>query len=75
MKVNSLTIVVCFVNAGKEANLPQNWPQSGRIQFDNVSVRYDSMQDAVLRKITFEILPGEKVGIFVSVAQRLYSLL
>ncbi|XP_059501849.1 ATP-binding cassette sub-family C member 8-like isoform X2 [Stegostoma tigrinum] len=40
-----------------------NWPQSGAIEFNEVSVRYDVKLDPVLHKLTLKINPGTKVGI------------
>ncbi|XP_032875191.1 ATP-binding cassette sub-family C member 9-like isoform X1 [Amblyraja radiata] len=40
-----------------------NWPHSGEIEFNEVSVRYDKKLDPVLHKLTFKINPGTRVGI------------
>ncbi|XP_067888123.1 ATP-binding cassette sub-family C member 9-like [Heterodontus francisci] len=40
-----------------------NWPHSGEIEFNEVSVRYDKKLDPVLHKLTLKINPGTKVGI------------
>ncbi|KAA6366261.1 MAG: ABC transporter: Multidrug resistance-associated protein, ATP binding protein [Streblomastix strix] len=42
---------------------PQNWPASGRIQFDNVSVRYRSGLPYVLKDVSFDLKGGEKIGV------------
>ncbi|XP_043545107.1 ATP-binding cassette sub-family C member 9-like isoform X1 [Chiloscyllium plagiosum] len=42
---------------------PTNWPQSGAIEFNEVSVRYDEKLDPVIYKLTLKINPGTKVGI------------
>ncbi|XP_048451624.1 ATP-binding cassette sub-family C member 8-like [Rhincodon typus] len=47
---------------GTGSNLT-NWPQSGAIEFNEVSVRYDEKLDPVLHKLTLKINPGTKVGI------------
>ncbi|KAI9355096.1 P-loop containing nucleoside triphosphate hydrolase protein, partial [Zopfochytrium polystomum] len=39
------------------------WPSKGRIQFDNVEARYESRDVAVLKNLTVEVIPGEKLGI------------
>jgi ABC-type multidrug transport system fused ATPase/permease subunit len=41
----------------------QNWPQNGEIEFKNYSVKYRPDTEIVLKKISFKINPGEKVGI------------
>ncbi|XP_037050766.1 multidrug resistance-associated protein 1-like isoform X2 [Bradysia coprophila] len=43
--------------------LPKNWPEFGRVQFNNFQVRYRDGLELVLRGISFEINSGEKVGI------------
>ncbi|XP_041046050.1 ATP-binding cassette sub-family C member 9-like [Carcharodon carcharias] len=40
-----------------------NWPHSGEIEFNEVSVRYDEKLDPVVHKLTLKISPGTKVGI------------
>jgi ABC-type multidrug transport system fused ATPase/permease subunit len=42
---------------------PSDWPQTGRIVYDHVSLRYFEDEQPVLRDLTFEIRPREKVGI------------
>ena len=42
--------------------LPENWPSSGRIEFDHVSLSYDGKNE-VLKDLTFEVRGGEKVSI------------
>ncbi|KAG0213036.1 hypothetical protein BGX33_003167 [Mortierella sp. NVP41] len=43
-------------------NLPQNWPQ-GRIVFKDYSTRYREGLDLVIKNVSFEVQPAEKVGI------------
>ncbi|CAF4363847.1 unnamed protein product, partial [Rotaria magnacalcarata] len=40
-----------------------NWPSHGRIVFDNVSISYFQDSPLVLRGISLNIEPGEKIGI------------
>ena len=40
-----------------------DWPLSGSLTFKNVSARYRSDLDLVLRDVSFEIKGGEKVGV------------
>lgn len=46
-----------------EARPPSGWPARGAVTFMDYSTRYRSDLDQVLKDVTFEILPGEKVGI------------
>ncbi|CAH1793467.1 unnamed protein product, partial [Owenia fusiformis] len=42
---------------------PPAWPQEGAIAVDNYSVRYREGLDLVLKDVSFNVQPGEKVGI------------
>ncbi|KAM3932947.1 MIT domain-containing protein 1 isoform 2-T3 [Leptodactylus fuscus] len=41
----------------------KEWPQNGRITFENVEMRYRDSLPLVLKKISFNIEPREKIGI------------
>ncbi|KAF9109330.1 hypothetical protein BGX27_007736 [Mortierella sp. AM989] len=43
--------------------LPPNWPQNGRITFKNYSARYREGLDLVIKNVSFEAQPGERIGI------------
>lgn len=43
------------------AQIPQNWPDQGEIQIQNLSVRYDSTLKPVLKHVSAHISPGQKV--------------
>nr|XP_033784243.1 ATP-binding cassette sub-family C member 8 isoform X2 [Geotrypetes seraphini] len=45
------------------SQIPQNWPESGDIQIQNLSVRYDSTLKPVLKHVNAHISPGQKIGI------------
>ncbi|KAG0373773.1 hypothetical protein BGX24_011258 [Mortierella sp. AD032] len=49
--------------ASTGARLPKHWPQQGRIVFKNYSTRYREGLDLVLKDVSFEVQPSEKVGI------------
>ncbi|KAG0197422.1 hypothetical protein BGX28_009094 [Mortierella sp. GBA30] len=51
------------VEMPSDASLPPNWPSEGRIKFKNYSTRYRQGLDLVIKKISFEVQPSEKVGI------------
>ena len=42
---------------------PPNWPQAGRVQWRDVSLRYRPNLDPALRKVNLVIEAGEKVGV------------
>jgi len=47
-----------------EATQPSEaWPQSGRVSFDNLAVRYNSDGPEVLRNLSLSINRGEKIGV------------
>ncbi|KAA6360143.1 MAG: putative Multidrug resistance-associated protein, partial [Streblomastix strix] len=39
------------------------WPESGRIQFENISFRYRSGLPYVLNNVSFDLKGGEKIGV------------
>lgn len=41
----------------------ENWPQNGGIEFRDYSTRYREKLDPVLKNISFQVKPSEKVGI------------
>uniref|UniRef100_A0A670I6Q0 ATP binding cassette subfamily C member 8 n=1 Tax=Podarcis muralis TaxID=64176 RepID=A0A670I6Q0_PODMU len=45
------------------AQIPQNWPDHGEIQIQNLCVRYDSTLKPVLKHVSAHISPGQKIGI------------
>ena len=47
----------------ESVELPPNWPQEGRIVYENYDTRYREGLDLVLSSLNLETLPGEKVGI------------
>ncbi len=42
---------------------PDDWPASGHVQFEHVSFRYKAGDKLVLKDVSFELHPGEKVGV------------
>ena len=49
--------------AAAAAEVPADWPGTGPIVFDNVRLRYSGESPEVLKGISFEIRPREKIGI------------
>ena len=47
----------------QEARPAGNWPSQGAIQFINYGTRYRSDLEPVLKDLTFDVQPGERVGI------------
>jgi ATP-binding cassette subfamily C (CFTR/MRP) protein 1 len=41
----------------------REWPSAGHIVFDNASMKYRENLDPVLRDLSFEVRPGERVGV------------
>jgi ATP-binding cassette, subfamily C (CFTR/MRP), member 1 len=46
-----------------KADPPAAWPQQGAIEFRDVELAYRSGLPLVLKRVSFEVRPGEKVGI------------
>uniref|UniRef100_A0A8C5LMW9 ATP-binding cassette sub-family C member 5 n=1 Tax=Leptobrachium leishanense TaxID=445787 RepID=A0A8C5LMW9_9ANUR len=46
-----------------ETSPPSNWPQQGKIRFENVKMRYRENLPLVLKNISFSVEPREKIGI------------
>ncbi|CAI2357559.1 unnamed protein product [Caenorhabditis sp. 36 PRJEB53466] len=44
-------------------NLPRGWPTGGAVNIEEYSCRYRDELDLVLKKISINILPGQKVGV------------
>ncbi|XP_076254946.1 putative multidrug resistance-associated protein lethal(2)03659 isoform X2 [Rhynchophorus ferrugineus] len=42
---------------------PKNWPNDGRITFENLCLRYALEETQVLKNLCFDIQPQEKIGI------------
>ncbi|XP_056268747.1 ATP-binding cassette sub-family C member 12-like [Pseudoliparis swirei] len=47
----------------KEAQVPEDWPKSGTITFQDYSMRYRENTPIVLNRLNFSIRAGEKLGI------------
>jgi ABC-type multidrug transport system fused ATPase/permease subunit len=44
---------------------PTSWPQNGGIKFTEASLAYREGLPLVLKGISFEVSPGEKVGVMI----------
>ena len=47
----------------EERRPPLDWPSNGKIEFVNYSAKYRSELDYALKDLSFQIKPGEKIGI------------
>ncbi|KAJ2552092.1 Transporter of the ATP-binding cassette (ABC) [Coemansia sp. RSA 1878] len=70
MNLNSVERVVEYLDVPPEApvtvpdrTLPAQWPAEGRIRVENLELRYAPGLPPVIRGISFEVRPREKVGI------------
>jgi ABC-type multidrug transport system fused ATPase/permease subunit len=43
--------------------VPKGWPQRGQVQLAQYATRYRSGLELVIKNITADIKPGEKIGI------------
>lgn len=48
---------------GQPIELEETWPQSGDLEFKNVSIRYADHLPLILKNISFKIKSGSKVGL------------
>ncbi|KAF9972831.1 hypothetical protein BGZ65_009580, partial [Modicella reniformis] len=46
-----------------DGNLPVNWPNEGRIVFRHYSTRYRQGMELVLKNVSFEVQPRERIGV------------
>ena len=46
-----------------EQSRPENWPFDGKIQYENVSLKYNEKHKKALKDINLSIQPKEKIGI------------
>ncbi|KAF9361945.1 Canalicular multispecific organic anion transporter 2 [Mortierella sp. AD094] len=46
-----------------DVKLPESWPAHGHVVFKNYSTRYREGMDLVIKNVSFEVQPGEKIGI------------
>lgn len=44
-------------------DLSEQWPTEGRVEFQNLKMRYRPGLDSILKGVSFTIQPGEKIGI------------
>ncbi|KAJ2163175.1 Transporter of the ATP-binding cassette (ABC) [Coemansia sp. RSA 552] len=70
MNLNSVERVVEYLDVPPEAPVsmpanapPANWPSNGQISVENLVLRYADNLPAVIRGMSFEVKPREKVGI------------
>jgi ATP-binding cassette subfamily C (CFTR/MRP) protein 1 len=49
--------------ASAENSIPPNWPSGGVVDFNNVVMSYEPNLPHVLKGVSFETFPGEKVGV------------
>lgn len=47
----------------KDSHIPEGWPKSGTITFQDYKMRYRENTPIVLNKLNFIIRAGEKLGI------------
>lgn len=70
-KIASIKQVIYYGNAVKQEALPiiennrppTDWPQRGNIKFNEVVLKYQEFSVSVLKNVSFNIKPKEKIGI------------
>ena len=51
------------LESAKDCKPASDWPQKGRIEFRNLTMRYFANEPAVLKDLNFTIQAGDKIGI------------
>ena len=51
------------------SNMPSNWPEKGKIEFRDVTLRYKTEATEALHQVSFTISPGEKVSDLLKMTQ------
>ena len=46
-----------------EVEVEHDWPNQGKLEFQKVKLRYRPDTEVVLNKLSFEVKPGEKIGV------------
>ncbi|KAH3835361.1 hypothetical protein DPMN_108710 [Dreissena polymorpha] len=62
-RLHEYTVKLGSENQDAKKKAPSKWPEKGAITFRNVVMRYRPDIDPVLKDVSFEIKPREKVGI------------
>ena len=52
-----------YIKEKDDKLIKENWPQNGKIRFENYYVKYRPNTEIVLKNLNFTVNPGEKVGI------------
>eukprot|EP01135_Chromosphaera_perkinsii_P003549 Nk52_evm7s248 gene=Nk52_evmTU7s248 len=47
----------------KNKRVPENWPSKGRVQVRNITLRYNSNSPDVIKGVSFNVNPGERIAI------------
>ncbi|KAI8378125.1 P-loop containing nucleoside triphosphate hydrolase protein [Choanephora cucurbitarum] len=69
MSFNAVERVVEFMEMDQEAPAitqlrpPSEWPSKGKIEVQNLEIRYAADLDPVLKSISFSVKPQEKIGV------------
>lgn len=68
--MTSVERIMEYINLEPETESPdtskgsvEKWPQSGSIEFINVSLKYEEKVTSMLKSLSFKIKSGEKIGI------------
>ena len=51
-------------NCVSDSTVDEDWPKEGKVEFEDVSLRYDASLDPVINGMSVTIQPGEKVRAF-----------
>lgn len=60
-RILALETIPQEISKGKKP--PKSWPQHGKVEFKDVTLKYRPTTEDVLRKLSFTVEPGHKVGV------------
>ena len=58
-----MTSIILIANSLRQQQAPAAWPSKGEMVVENLSMRYRSNLDLVLKNVSFTVPAGSKVGI------------
>ena len=79
VSISAISIFIHFIesivgNRVSDSTVDEDWPKEGKVEFEDVSLRYDASLDPVINGMSVTIQPGEKVRALYALKQFLLFL-